>query len=323
MVKSNIAFLFPGQGSQYPGIGKDLYDAHQIVRETFEEASEVLNYDIGRLCFADSNGRIHQTQYTQPVLLTHSTACCRVFSQLAEDNIRPGIVAGHSLGEYSALVCAGALTFSLALKLVKARGELMGKYGEGEMEALTVDLETAAVLAENHYCGIAACNLPNQTVVGGHPDDLDALVADMVEQFPRSQSSRLKTEGAFHTYYMVEAARRFRQVLEDSEFIMPSIQVLSNYTGGAHDSSADSIRSRLFLQLFNPVLWHQNLLALRESAVSIIVEFGGGLGKGSTPAEKRPNLESLVKKTFRGNPMTYLSVINLGTLDQAVAYFQD
>jgi len=324
MTPENIAYIFPGQGSQYPGIGKDLFDQYQVVRDTYSEASEVLGYDIAKLSFDDPRNQINLTRFTQPVLLTHSTACNRVFAELTGNEVTPGLAAGHSLGEYSALVCANSLSFSLALQLVKTRGELMGEYGEGEMEALMIDLESAQVLAEQHYCGVAACNLPDQIVVGGRPEDLDALVLSMAEKFPRKRSARLKTEGAFHTYYMVEAARRFRQVLETAEFSCPEVDVLSNFTGSVHDPETATIKSRLFLQLFNPVLWHKNLVTAGNLGIELMIEFGGGLGKGETAAEKRPNLESMVKKTFRGqeSPPNYLSVINLATLQGTVEALQ-
>ena len=320
-MSTKYAFLFPGQGSQYPGIGQDLYDAHQVVKDTYAEASEALDYDIADLSFNDPNGEINLTRYTQPVLLTHSVACLRLFNEMSGGNVKASMAAGHSLGEYSALVCGESLSFSIALKLVKKRGELMGEFGEGEMEALMIDLESAKALAEQHYCGVAACNLPDQNVVGGKPEDLDSLTKAMAELFPRKRSARLKTEGAFHTYFMVEAARRFREVLEIADFRLPEIQVLSNFTGKAHEDDLMSIRSRLFLQLFNPVLWHKNLLSTGEAGATTYIEFGGGLGKEDGPENKRPNLESIVKKTFRGaDPAPgYYSVINQKTLEEALA----
>ncbi len=319
MNSTNIAFLFPGQGAQYRGIGKDLFAEFQIVRDTYDEASEVLGYDIAKLSFDDTDEQINLTRFTQPVLLTHAIACYRVFVEHT-DAMSPTLVAGHSLGEYSALVCANSLSFALALQLVKKRGELMGEYGEGEMEALMIDFESAESLAEQHYCAIAACNLPAQNVVGGRAEDLDALTSTMATQFPGKRSARLKTEGAFHTYYMVEAARQFRQVLEQADFKPPEVAVLSNFTGGVHDTDTDSIKSRLFLQLFNPVLWYQNLRSAGNAGVSLMIEFGGGLGKGEGATEKRPNLESIVKKAFRGvdSPPSYLSVINLPTLQKTL-----
>lgn len=317
----NVTLLFPGQGSQYPGIGKDLHDQHAVVRDTYSEASDVLGFDMAALSFEDADDEINLTRNTQPVLLTHSTACHRLFMEMSGGSIQGSLAAGHSLGEYSALVAAGALSFELGLRLVRRRGELMGEFGEGEMEALMIDRESATALAEQHYCGVAACNLPDQNVVGGRPGDLDALVSTMAEKFPRKRSARLKTEGAFHTYYMVEAARRFRDVLEAADFQAPAFPVLSNFTGDLHDEDLDSVRSRLFLQLFNPVLWHRNLLTAGEQGAEIMIEFGGGLGGGETAADKRPNLESIVKKTFRGvdNAPAYYPVINQKTLEETVA----
>ena len=205
------------------------------------------------LCFEGPADALKLTANTQPAILTCSVA---LFRGLGES---PDIVAGHSLGEYTALVAANVLDFASALRLVSTRGELMGAHGDGEMEALPLDVEAAAKLAEKHYCAIAACNLPEQIVVGGHAEDLDNLAHELTELYPKKRSTRLKTEGAFHTYLMIEAAKRFRPVLEDTVFQITDIQVLSNYTGDFHESDSASIRSRLFLQLFHPVLWHQNL----------------------------------------------------------------
>jgi len=153
MSDQSLALLFPGQGSQYRGIGKDLYDAYDIVKETYDEASDTLEFDIKNLSFDDPENEINLTRNTQPVLLTHSVACYRLFQEQTNNAIMPSMSAGHSLGEYSALVAAGALSFSQGLSLVRKRGELMGEYGEGEMEALMIDLDSAVQLAQQHYCG--------------------------------------------------------------------------------------------------------------------------------------------------------------------------
>ncbi len=319
MTVSRIAFLFPGQGAQYQGIGQDLYRQYTRVRDTYDEASDTLGYDIAGLSFDNPDGAIDLTRFTQPVLLTHSVACLRLLMERTDHAISAVVMAGHSLGEYSALVAAGALSFEAALRLVKTRGELMGEWGEGEMEALMIDRESATALAEQHYCGIAACNLPDQNVAGGRSRDLDALVMAMREKFPGKRSARLKTEGAFHTWYMVGAAQRFREVLEQAELSPPSVDVLSNFTGRVHERDPDSIRSRLFLQLFNPVLWHQNLLAASRYGVDLMIEFGGGTGKSA--AARRPNLEGIVKRAFRDSEAApgYLSVIDTASLERTVS----
>ena len=159
-------FIFPGQGAQYPGMGHDLFKDHDAVRRTYEESNDILGYNIAETSFRDPEEKLMLTRYTQPALLTHSVSCLRLFAEQAGEHFRPDAAAGHSLGEYSALVAAGSLDFSTALELVQKRGELMGKFGQGEMEALPVTRETAQALASKHYCGVAACNLPEQTVVG-------------------------------------------------------------------------------------------------------------------------------------------------------------
>lgn len=319
--EQRVIFIFPGQGSQYPGIGSDLHREFASVREIYQQASDILGYDMARLSFEDPDDRINLTRYTQPVLLTHHMACLTAYRETAEQPLQPVAAAGHSLGEYSALVTAGSVSFEDALRLVARRGELMGEHGEGEMAALTVDLETARPLADRHFCGIAGLNLPDQTVVGGAAADLDALAAEMAETLPKKRAIRLKTEGAFHTYYMVSAARHFRQDLEAVAFTPPEIQVLSNYTGGFHGADAAGIRSRLFFQLFHPVNWTGCLQSALDSGVDLFVEFGGGIGSGEGPAEKRPNLEGIIKKFVRrAKPRPgYLPVINLETLRSAAS----
>ncbi|MEJ2528568.1 MAG: ACP S-malonyltransferase [Gammaproteobacteria bacterium] len=314
--EKNTIVIFPGQGSQYPGIGSDLYAEFESVRQIYQEASDVLGYDMADLSFNDPGDQVNLTRYTQPVLLTHHIACLTLYRELAENPLQPVAAAGHSLGEYSALVAAESLSFADALRLVSKRGELMGTHGEGEMLALTVDLETAKPLSDKHYCGIAGLNLPDQTVVGGAGADLDALAKEMEELYPKKRAVRLKTEGAFHTYYMVSAARLFREELKQVEFASPRIKVASNFTGEFHADDADSIRSRLFFQLFHPVNWVGCLQSILDNGADLFVEFGGGIGTGAGPAEKRPNLESIIKKyTRRADPRPeYMSAINLDTI---------
>ena len=313
-------FIFPGQGAQYQGMGHDLFRDHEVVRHTYEEANDILGYDVADVSFLDPEKKLNLTRYTQPALLTHSISCLRLFTKQVGEQFRPAAAAGHSLGEYSALVAAGGLDFSTALELVQRRGELMGKFGQGEMEALSIPQEIAEALALKHYCGVAACNLPEQTVVGGLPDDLSRLVGDLKELDPKKSSTRLKTEGAFHTYFMVEAAKRFRPALEAAKVRVPSIQVLSNFAGTFHEPEPHSIRAKLFLQLFHPVLWYENLEQAARFGINNIIEFGGGIGKGNHPNEKKPNLAGIVKRTFRraNNPPDYHAVINGETLDATV-----
>jgi len=186
------------------------------------------------------------------------------------------------------------------------------------MTAFPLDIDTVRPIAERFHCAVAGCNLPEQTVIGGRVDDLARVEANVAEAFPRKRAVRLKTEGAFHTYYMVTAARHYRFVLQEASFSTPDIRVLSNFTGGFHDSDAESMRSRLFFQLFHPVLWHANLQIALGAGVSRVIEFGGGIGPGEADA-KRPNLEGIIKKAMRGlEPAPdYLAAINLQSLQNA------
>ena len=319
----NILFVFPGQGSQYPGKGSDIYKDHASVRAVYEQASDVLGYDVARLSFEDPDNELRLTRFTQPVLLTHSIACLEVFRELTGNRIQPTMAAGHSLGEYSALVAAKALSFESALNLVQKRGDLMGAHGEGEMSAFSLNVDSIRPLAERFHCAIAGCNLPEQTVVGGRSADLEALEQAAQAQFERARFTRLKTEGAFHTYYMVKAAQLYRPVLEEAAFAASDVRVLSNFTGSFHVNDPMDIRSRLFFQLFNPVLWHENLQEAFAEEVSTVIEFGGGIGPATEPGGKRPNLQSMIKRVLRstGKQADYHAVINQDSLAAAAEAF--
>jgi [acyl-carrier-protein] S-malonyltransferase len=318
--KPGILFVFPGQGSQYVGMGQDLSREFPTARKIYEQAGAVLGYDIAELSCNGPEEQLNLTRHTQPALLTHSVACLEVFRELSGNALQPTITGGHSLGEYSALVAAGALTFEGALRLVQKRGELMGAHGEGEMTAFPLDIDSVRPIAERFHCAVAGCNLPEQTVIGGRAEDLAQVEEVVAERYPRKRAVRLKTEGAFHTYYMVTAAQHFRAVLESADFAQPAIRVLSNFTGGFHEADGESVRARLFFQLFHPVLWHANLQTAFGEGTGMIVEFGGGIGPGE-PEAKRPNLEGMIKKALRGaeREADYLAVINRQTLEAAVA----
>ena len=317
--KQNILYVFPGQGSQYPGMGSDLHREYATARIVYEQASDVLGYDMAELSFSDPEDQLNLTRYTQPALLTHSIACLEVFRELTGDRLKPAVAAGHSLGEYSALVAAKALSFEGALKLVQKRGELMSEHGLGEMSAFPLDFDTIRPIANRHYCSIAGCNLPEQTVIGGRGEDLERVEQEVREKFPRKRPVRLKTEGAFHTYYMVKAAQLMKPVLETAQFEATDVRVLSNFMGSYHEPDPVDIRARLFFQLFHPVLWHANLQTALADGIDMIFEFGGGIGKAEEPEGKRPNLEGMIKKTLRASDHEagYLSVINSGTMSEA------
>jgi [acyl-carrier-protein] S-malonyltransferase len=314
VAEKKILYLFPGQGSQYRGMGSDLVAEFPAAKDIYERASAVIGYDMSELAFRDPREELNKTRFTQPALLTHEIACLEAFRAQVGDRVRPVLGAGHSLGEYSALVMTGALTFENALKLVSRRGALMSELGRGGMVATTLDLPSAAALADKYFCGIGAHNMPDQVVIAGESADLDKLCADL--EAAKKRAVRLNTEGAFHTYLMVAAAQQFRQVLEATHFADVTTAVVSNYTGKLHTSSPETLRSRLFFQLFNPVQWVSCMNTAMEAGVDTVVEFGGGIGKGEGPEGKRPNLETIVKKSLksREHQAQYLPAINAATI---------
>jgi [acyl-carrier-protein] S-malonyltransferase len=323
--EQHILYVFPGQGSQYAGMGSDLHEEFAVARKVYAEAGEVLGYDIAELSFKDPEDKLNLTRYTQPALLTHSVACLEIFRELTDDRLKPAIAAGHSLGEYTALVAASVLSFESALKLVQKRGELMGTHGEGEMSAFPLALDVIQPIAEKFNCAIAGCNLPEQTVVGGRSEDLEKVEQEVTEQFRRKRPTRLKTEGAFHTYYMDKAAELFRPVLEEASFGSAEARVLSNYTGGFHEAAPATIRDGLYFQLFNPVMWHANLLAAFGEGVRMIFEFGGGIGSAETPDGKRPNLEGMIKRASKAAEFEaqYRAAINAPTVRETADFVND
>ncbi len=314
-----LLFIFPGQGAQYRGMGRDLCAAFPSAAAIYERATASLGIDMSRLCFDDPDNQLNLTRFTQPALLTHSVACWTVLNELTDHRLTPAMAAGHSLGEYSALVATGSLSFEGALQLVSRRGTLMGQLGEGEMTAFALSRADLTPLAEATYCGIAACNLADQTVAGGRAADLAALESLVKEQHPRAARKmvRLKTEGAFHTYYMTAAAKEFRADLAAATFDAGHYPVLSNYTGAAHDLAG--LRARLFYQLFHPVRWLDNLQTAFDAGMTTVVELGGGLGSGDGAEGKRPNLESVVKKAAAhfDRPIHYLGAIHETSLKEA------
>lgn len=319
MSNNKVLFIFPGQGAQYVGMGSDLVDAFEAARDVYERASEVVGYDMRALSFSDPDGKLDKTRFTQPALLTHEVACLAALRTEIGTDLQPALAAGHSLGEYAALVAAGALSFEAALALVVERGRLMGELGSGSMLATTLGLADATTLTDKHYCGIGGSNLPEQTVVAGEDADLERLAADLGETFPGKRAIKLNAEGAFHTYFMVNAALEFRPTLEATDLGRLEFDVLSNYTGTLHVNEPGAIRSRLFFQLFNPVRWVACMEAAIDAGSTTIVELGGGIGKGEGPEGKRPNLDSIVKKTlkWREHEAQYLPAINADAIRAA------
>lgn len=314
-------FIFPGQGAQYRGMGSDLHAEFDVARRVYEEASDVLGYDMAEMSFRDPEDRLDMTVHTQPAILTHAIACLEVFKELTGGEVDAAVAGGHSLGEYAALVAAGSISKADALTLVKRRGELLSEYGRGLMAALPLDAETVKTFAPRFYCEIGGCNVPDQTVVGGAEDDLRALLGYVKERF-NARTTLLNVEGAFHTYLMVAAAERFRPQLDATDFVPPRFNVLSNYTGGYHPADGHAIKANLFFQVFHPVRWIWGMHHALHDGVNLIFEFGGGIGKDESPAGKRPNLAGITKKALKsaGRHAVYVPAINCDTIKRAASF---
>ena len=313
---ANVMFIFPGQGSQYKGMGTDLIEKSDSVLELYNRASSVLGYDIAELSFEDKNDEINLTKYTQPVLMTHQVACYEYFKEFHGGEIKPMLLAGHSLGEYTALVVSGSITFEEGISLVSKRGELMGKHGSGSMLAMPFERESTEDIIDQFNCEIATINQIKQTVVGGADADIDKLVEQLTTEYPRKRTVKLKTEGAFHTSLMTRAADEFKEYLKGIKFSAMTTPVLSNYSSEIHKLDGTQSEELLYNQLFKPVDWLGCMQTAVKMEVQSIIEFGGGMGDGMTPNEKRPNLEAITKKNFRNlsNEVKYFSAINTSTI---------
>jgi [acyl-carrier-protein] S-malonyltransferase len=274
-----IALIFPGQGSQFVGMGKDLLDSYPIAGEVFDVADSELGFDLSTICFDGPEERLRETRFTQVAILVHSVAVWRI---LEAKGIKPDFVAGHSVGEYSALVASGSLAFADALRVVKARGEAMFDSGVEQPGAMAAIIGMPAdnldgFLQEARKAGIiepANYNSPVQVVVSG-----DVAAIEKATEIARSHGAkraiRLKVSGAFHSPLMKTAQQKLASTLGTVDFSQAKIPVVSNVTAEAVTQPAEIV-GLLEKQLTNPVLWHQSMDYMVEHGVGSFVEVGPG-----------------------------------------------
>lgn len=277
-MKKRVA-LFPGQGAQYVGMCKKLCEEFQTARDTFEEANDILSFDLKKLCFSGDMNELTQTENAQPAILTASVASYRVLKE--RTNLRIHYMAGHSLGEISALTCSGAIDFADAVRIVRKRGELMGGISKdyaGQMSAIgKLPRELVAKVCEEiSRPGSIVCvsnyNSPKQNVISGHKDAVGE--AEKRLAILGASIKRLNVSAPFHSPLLEPIASEFSEYLKNYTYKAPSCIVLSNVTARPYEK--DDVIEKLTKQIVSPVRWQDSMQYLREQGVGITIDVGPG-----------------------------------------------
>lgn len=276
---TKTAFIFPGQGAQYVGMARDFYQSLSSAKETFDLAGEILQFDLKTVCFHGPEDQLKQTHITQPAIFVHS---CIALEQVRQRRFEPHMVAGHSLGEYTALVAAGVLDFPAALRLVKIRGEAMrdaGKQNPGTMaaiiglEATDVD-EICAAASDEGIVQAANYNSPGQIVISGDRKGV-ARAMELARKKGARRVLELAVGGAFHSPLMEPARERLREALQNTTFHDARVPIYHNATA-APETKADRIRERLDQQLTSPVRWIESTQRMIGNGANRFIEIGPG-----------------------------------------------
>ncbi len=274
------AFVFPGQGSQYSGMGKELSENFNVAKLVFEEANDALGFDIAKLCYAGSDDELKLTANTQPAILATSIAALRVVE--TETNLTPSYVAGHSLGEYSALVAAGVIKFAVAVKAVRQRGTFMQEavpVGIGAMAAvLGIDADELNQLCQEASQGevVAPANFnsPGQIVIAGHTTAVERAI-ELAKERGAKRAMLLPVSAPFHSSLMAPAAQRLEEVLAELVVATPTCPVVNNVEAlPCQDESM--IKNLLVQQVCAPVRWDESINKMKELGVERYIEIGPG-----------------------------------------------
>jgi len=276
--RSNVAYVFPGQGSQRVGMGRSLYDAFASFRELFEEADDTLGFPLSRLCFEGPEEELSKTINAQPAILTVSVGCMRVANEVSGALAAPSFVAGHSLGEYTALVATGVLDFKEAVRLTRQRGRLMQEAGEkvpGGMAAI-IGLDEVSVeeVCQETGAYISNINSPGQIVISGSRETL-ARAMDLARAMGARRVLPLRVSGAFHSLLMQPAVDGMARAISNIYFHDPGVPIVVNSTAQPVTSAAE-IRNELLRQISSCVQWQKSVEYMVAEGVDTFVEIGPG-----------------------------------------------
>lgn len=277
---ANFGFVFPGQGSQSVGMLSELSEKYEVVKNTFNEASQVLGYDLLKLVMEGPQEELSKTSITQPALLTASVALFRLWSQVT--NEKPLVLAGHSLGEYSALTCAGVIDFKDAVKLVQYRGECMQEavpQGVGAMAAVIgladdVIIEACKEASQDEVCSAVNFNSPGQVVIAGNKAAVDRT-GEILKAKGAKRVLPLAVSVPSHCALMKPAADKIAKMLETIKFNAPTIPVINNVDVNKETDEA-KIKDALVRQLYSPVRWVETVEKMKAEGVTTLVEMGPG-----------------------------------------------
>lgn len=270
------AFVFPGQGAQFVGMGKDLYDNNEVAREMFEKANEILGFRITDLMFAGTDEDLRQTKVTQPAIFLHSV----ILAKTLGDDFDPAMVAGHSLGEFSALVAAGALSFEDGLRLVAARAKAMQKACELKPSTMAAVIALPDEKVEeicNGIDGVVVCanyNCPGQIVISGEIEAIDAA-CEQLKAAGAKRALKLKVGGAFHSPCMEPARAELAEAIEKTQVNKPAVPVYQNVDAKPHTDPAE-IKANLIAQLTAPVRWTKSVQNMIADGATEFIEVGPG-----------------------------------------------